>query len=255
MTASASAAEIPSARRDFWAGARAVATLMPGAVLFGLAFGALVRVVGIDPVTGFMGSVMVQAGASQIAILEALRANAPAVIAVITAVVINARFALWSAAMAPIFAPFPTRWKLWLSYLMTDQSAVITLQHHERYPDPVRRRRFVHGAESTFVGVWLIGTAAGVTLGPVIPDAWQIGFIVPLMFISVLVPGLHGAPALVAVAVAAVTVVVAKDLPYGLNVLLGSLAGIAAGAFVPDRRRPDPHHPDDGLAHDAAAGE
>ncbi len=254
MTASSPDAA-PSARRDFWAGARAVATLMPGAALFGLAFGALVRVVGIDPITGFLGSVTVQAGASQIAIVEALRANAPAAIAIITAVVINARFALWSAAMAPIFAPFPTRWKLWLSYLMTDQSAVVTLQYADRYPDTLRRRRFVHGAEVTFVGVWLLGTAAGVILGPVIPDAWQIGFIVPLMFISVLVPGLRGAPALVAVAVATITVVAAQDLPYGLNVLLGSLAGIAAGAFIPDKRPMDPHRPDDGLAHDAAAGE
>ena len=243
----------PAQRRDAFTGLRAIAPLMPGSALFGLAFGALVNVAGIGPWVGNFASVSVVAGASQIAIVEALRTGAPAAIAVVTALVINARFALYSAALAPVFAAFPRRWKLGLAHLMTDQAAVVALQHRDAWPDPVRRRWFVVGAALPFVAVWAVGTAAGIALGPVIPEAWQIGFIVPLMFLAVMVPGLHGAPALTAVGVATVVVLATHALPFGLNVLAGAIAGIAAGSFVPDRGGHEPT--DDGLAHDAGAGE
>ncbi|WP_062465203.1 AzlC family ABC transporter permease [Demequina soli] len=238
---------------DAWAGLKAIAPLMPGSALFGLAFGALVNVAGIGPLVGNFASVSVVAGASQIAIIESLRTGAPAAIAVLTALVINARFALYSAALAPVFAAFPMRWKLGLAHLTTDQAAVVALQHQDAWPDPVRRRWFVVGGALPFVVVWCIGGAAGIALGPVIPEAWQIGFIVPLMFLAVMVPGLRGAPALTAVGVSTIVVLASHGLPYGLNVLAGAIAGIVVGSLVPDRSA----HPgaDDGIAHDAGAGE
>jgi len=205
---------------------------MPGSALFGLAFGALVRVAELNPFAGLFASVTVVAGASQIAIVESLRAGAPAIIAIFTAILINARVALYSAALAPIWAPFPLRWRLGLSYIMTDQSAIVSLQNADAYPDPVRRRWFTVGAALPFVLVWILGTAAGIILGPVIPASWQIGFIVPLMFIAVLVPGLKRPAEFVTIAVAGAVVLTCRGLPFGLNVLFGIIAGMAAGAVV-----------------------
>lgn len=230
----------PAQWRDIGRGAVAIAPLMPGSAVFGLAFGALARTVGIEPWVAVFASASVVAGASQFAIVEALASGAPAVIAVVTALVINARFALYSAALAPLFAAFPRRWQLGLSYLMTDQSAVVSIQHAHAWPDPQRRRWFVLGVSGPFVAVWLVGSVAGVIAGPVIPSSWQIGFIVPLMFISVLVPSLMTWPALTAGTTAVVVTLVAKDLPYGLNVLLGALIGIALGVLVPGD--PAPSH-------------
>ncbi|WP_144018863.1 AzlC family ABC transporter permease [Demequina sp. NBRC 110056] len=226
----------PQQRADFWTGARAIAPLMPGSVVFGMAFGALIQVVGLAGWLAPYASSTVTAGASQIAIVEALRQGAPAIIAIVTALVINARLALYSAALAPIFAPFPLRWRLALAYLMTDQSAAVSSMEAERWPDPVRRRWFILGVSGPFVLVWILGTAAGVILGPVIPESWQIGFIVPLMFIAVMVPGLRTWPAVTAAGVSVAVVLLLKDLPYGLNVLAGALTGITLGSFVPDRK-------------------
>ena len=216
---------------DGWAGLKAIAPLMPGSAAFGLAFGALVPVAGINPWTGLFASVSVVAGASQISIVESVRANAPAIIAVLTALIINARFALYSAALGPVFAAFPRRWKLGLAHLMTDQAAVTALQHADKYPDPVRRRWFVLGGALPFVVVWVIGTLVGVMAGPVIPDAWQIGFIVPLMFLAVMVPTLRRTEDVVALGVTAVVVLGARGLPFGLNVIVGIVSGIVAGAL------------------------
>ncbi len=229
----------PEQWADLWTGTRAIAPLMPGAVVFGMAFGALVQVVGLPGWLAPYASSTVTAGASQIAIVEALRQGAPAIIAIVTALVINARLALYSAALAPIFAPFPLRWRLALAYLMTDQSAAVSSFEAERWPDPVRRRWFILGVSGPFVGVWILGTAAGVVLGPVIPESWQIGFIVPLMFIAVLVPGLRAWPSVAAAGISVAVVLALKDLPYGLNVLAGALTGFALGSLVPERpRRP-----------------
>ena len=225
---------------DAWAGLKAISPLMPGLVAFGLAFGALVPAAGVNGWTGLFASVSVVAGASQISIIESIRANAPAVIAVLTALIINARFALYSAALGPVFSGFPRRWKLGLAHIMTDQSAVISLQHAHLYPNPERRRWFVLGAALPFVMVWVLGTIVGILAGPVIPDAWNIGFIVPLMFIAVMVPALKRPEELVGLGVTAAVVLASRGLPFGLNVLTGIVAGIAGGtvfAEAADARR------------------
>ncbi len=229
----------PQQWRDFWTGTRAIAPLIPGSAAFGLAFGALVSVAGISAWTGNFASASIVAGAAQIAIVEQVRVGAPAIIAIVTALVINTRYALYSAALAPLYSAFPLRWRLGLAHLMSDQSAVISALHAHEWPDPVRRRWFFLGVSLIFIAGWVAGTAAGIALGPVIPPAWQIGFIVPLMFIAVVVPALRTWPAITAVAVAITVVIVAKDLPYGLNVLLGSLLGIALGSLVPDSGTPE----------------
>ena len=215
--------------RHAWDGLRAIGPLMIGSALFGLAFGALVRDAGINPWAGLFASVTVVAGASQIAIVESVRAAAPAIVSVLTAILINARFALYSAALAPIWAAFPLRWRLGLSYLMTDQAAVVAMRDADE-PDPVRRRWFAMGAALPFVLVWLLGTAIGLVLGPVIPELWQVGFIVPLMFIAVLVPGLHRPAELVTIAGATAVVLLGHSWPFGLNVFFGIIAGMTAGA-------------------------
>lgn len=209
---------------------------MPGSIVFGLAFGALITEVGLPAWMAPYASATVTAGASQIAIVEALRQNAPILIAVVTALVINARLALYSASLAPIFASFPRRWKLILAYFMTDQSAAVSVLEAPRWPDPVRRRWFILGVSGPFVLVWIAGTAAGALLGPVIPESWQIGFIVPLMFVAVMVPALRTWPSVAAAGIATAVVLLLKDLPYGLNVLAGALLGIAIASFVPDAK-------------------
>jgi 4-azaleucine resistance transporter AzlC len=214
---------------DAWDGCKAIAPLMVGCAIFGMAFGALVRDAGINPWAGLFATTTVVAGASQIAIVEAVRANAPAVVAILTALLINARLALYSAALAPMWAAFPRRWRLGLAYFMTDQSAVIAMREADE-PDPVRRRWFAFGASVPFVGVWVVGSAAGLALGPVIPEQWQVGFIVPLMFIAVMVPGLRNAAQFVTILGATLVVLAGRTWPYGLNVFFGIITGMAAGA-------------------------
>jgi 4-azaleucine resistance transporter AzlC len=224
-----------SRRHDFRAGAKAVAPLLPASLLFGLAFGAAVYASVVDPVVGAGSYFIMVAGASQFVMLDLFNTGAPALVVLGTALLINARFALYSVALGPLYAAFPRRWKGILAFLMTDQAAAISLRHAEEYPDPVRRRWFFFGASIVFISLSWAGAIVGVVTGPIIPASWEISFIVPLMFIALLMPVLRDRPSVAAALVAIAVVVVARNAPSGMNVLAGALAGVVVGWLLSAR--------------------
>lgn len=235
-----------SPARAFATGARGILVLSIGAIAFGLALGAVIATAPVNDWVGASSSVIVLAGAAQLAMVDLMGRDAPWFIVIGTALVINARFALYSAALAPSYAAFPKRWKLLLGYMLTDQAAAYQLHSARDWPDPVARRWFYFGGASLFAGFALVGTVIGVLVGPVIPAGWQIGFIVPLMFIALLVRGLGDRASVVAAVTAMAVVVLARDLPYGTNVLAGALAGIiVARVAVPASWFPQGPHVDE----------
>jgi predicted branched-subunit amino acid permease len=225
----------PRLSGEFWAGARAISPLFPASFVFGLAYGAVVYDSVVNPIVGAGSYFAMVAGASQFVMIQLFNAAAPAVVVLGAALLINTRFALYSAALGPLYGPFPRRWKVALAFLMTDQAAAISLRHADHYPDPELRRRFFFGASLPFISFSWVGTVIGVAVGPILPESWEIGFIVPLMFIALLIPALRDAPSVVAALVSVGTVVVARGLPSGTGIILGALAGIAIGMLIPHR--------------------
>jgi predicted branched-subunit amino acid permease len=152
-----------------------------------------------------------------------------------TGLIVNLRFAMYSIALAPGFAAFPRWWRLGLPYLMTDQTAALSLQYFAGQPDPVARRWYFLGVGLGVAGMWWAGTIAGVTLGGLIPPGIDIAFTVPLVFVVLLVPVLIDRPGVVGALVAGHVTVAASRVPHGLNIVIGAGAGLIAGALV-DRR-------------------
>jgi len=204
---------------------------MVAAFPFGLVYGVAVTQSPINSWLGFAASFVILAGAAQLSLLE-LMFDASWAVAVGTALVINLRFVLYSAALTPSFSEFPAKWRFALPYLMTDQAASISILEFERVDDPLWRRWFYLGGGLSFAAAWWMGSAAGIAFGGTIPDSWQIQFAFPLMFIALLMPTLRSRPALVAALAGAAVTVASKDLPNGLNICLGAIAGVAAGSVV-----------------------
>lgn len=213
-------------------GVRAAVPLAIAVLPFGLVYGVAVAESALSAWVGVAASWIVFAGAAQLSLLALIESDASWAVAVGTALVINARHALYSAALAPAFGAFPVRWRLALSYLMTDQASTISLQHYLGERDPVRRRWFFLGAGLLLAVTWWIGTVAGVVVGASIPEQLDIGFAVPAMFIALVVPTLVDRPSVVAAAVGGAVTVLAAPLPNGLNIICGALAGIAVGSTV-----------------------
>lgn len=202
---------------------------------FGVVYGATAADNGIADVPAILASVVILAGASQIALVQLIDEGAAWFVAIGTALVINLRFALYSASLAPHFRGFAPGWRFGLAYLMTDQTAVLSIAEYERRADPHYRRWFTIGAGCWFITPWFVGTAVGVLLGGDIPADWQVGFAVPLMFTALLVPTINSRPKLAASLVGAGMAVATTGLPDGVNIILGAVAGIAVGTLLQER--------------------
>ena len=218
----------PTLDEDLLAGVRDVSPLLLGIAPFALVAGIAAVDAGLGLAEAVGMSVIVFAGASQLAALELLGENAPLAVVVGTAVVINLRMLMYSASIAPHFAEYGRRLRAGLAYLLTDQAYALSVAEFDEDPDRNRWRYYLGAAASLWV-VWQIGTVAGVVLGAGVPDAWGLTFAVPLVFLALLVPAMKDRPTTVAGVAGGAVAVVAAGLPLNLGLLVGALCGVAAG--------------------------
>ena len=213
-------------------GVRAFAPLLIAVVPFGLVFGIVAAGSEVGPWLGAASSFIIFAGAAQLATLQLIDAGAAGAVVIATALVINARHLMYSAALAPAFREFPRGARMRLPYLLTDQAFAISIVRFGEVDDPVYRRWFFVGAGLSLWVPWQIFTVAGIVLGAQVPDSWSLDFAIPLMFVILLVPTIKGRPELIAAAVGATVAVVAASAPYGLGLIIGAISGVVAGVVA-----------------------
>jgi 4-azaleucine resistance transporter AzlC len=217
-------------RTAFRAGITAIAPLLLGLVPFGLIFGVAAQEAGIGPLAGVGMSAAVFAGAAQLAAIDLIGADATPAVIVLTVVVINARFLMYSASLAPHFAGvgWPTR--IGLGYCLTDQAyAVSIIEFGRRETTLGERVAFYTAASIGMWTTWVTCTTAGIALGAGVPPEWSLDFAVPLVFLALLVPAISDRSTAVAAATAGAVATAAAGFPFNLGLMTGALAGIAAG--------------------------
>ena len=177
-------------------------------------------------------SLLVFAGASQLAAIDLIRQDTAVVVIVLTVIVINTRFLMYSASLAPHFAGAGAGQRLGLAYLLTDQAYAVSVSHYET-SRPARSNRIAYylGAALGLWVTWQTCTIVGALAGAGIPDDWSLDFAIPLVFLALLVPAVSDRSRRVAAAVAGIAAVAAAGLPYNIGLPLGAAAGILAGFF------------------------
>jgi 4-azaleucine resistance transporter AzlC len=213
---------------DLRAGVVDAAPLLLGVIPFGLVAGIAAADAGLDLTQAVAMSVVVFAGASQLAALELIGDDAPLAVVVVTAVVINLRMLMYSASLAPYFRDLSARWRAGLPYLLTDQAYALSVANF-RSEHSYDRRAYYLGVAGTLWVVWQLATVAGVLAGTGVPDAWGLEFAVPLVFLALLVPAMEDGPASLAAVVGGTVALAGAGLPLNLGLLAGATAGVAAG--------------------------
>lgn len=217
-------------RAAFTAGARDIAPILLGVVPFGLVAGIAAVGIGLREVDAVGFSLVLYAGAAQLAAIELLGRSTPVLVVIGTVLVINVRFAMYSASLAPYLAGAAAPRRALASWLLTDQAYAVAIARFVREELDVRTRlAYYLGAGTVMWLTWQVSTVAGALAGQAVPDAVPLGFAVPLAFLSLLVPNVTDPPTLVAAIVAAVVAVVAAPLPANLGMPTAALAGVAAG--------------------------
>src|SRR5512147_1232148 len=133
-------------------------------------YGALALNAGLSKLASQMMSSMVFAGSSQFITTQLVHEAAPGLVIVLTIAVVNLRHMLYSASLAPYLASLSTRWKILLSYLLTDEAYAPTILHYEKEGVTPYAHWFLLGAGFALWLTWQISTALGIFLGTAIPE-------------------------------------------------------------------------------------
>lgn len=219
------------ARDDFLAGVRTVAPILVGIIPFGLVAGAAAVNAGLSVAQAVGMSVVIFAGASQLAAIDLIGRDAPVAVVVLTAIVINLRMAMYSASIAPHFQRLSAGAKSAAAYILTDQAYAVSITEF-RSDGERSRLPFYLGTAATLWLVWQLCTIIGAVVGSAVPDGLSLEFVVPLTFLALLVPVIEDRETGLAALVGATVAVVGSTLPFNLGLLLGALVGITAGSAL-----------------------
>lgn len=211
-------------------GARDIMPLAIGVFPYAVVVGVLMRDGGLEVGTAMLFSVLIFAGASQIAAVELMAAQAPVVVVLLTMWIVNARFMLYSASMWQLMAEEPVHRRLAGSYMLADQAFVVAAD--KRKPAEGSLWPYYGTAAVLCWSVWQIGTLTGALLGEIMPAWMPLGVALPLVMMSIAVNHARSRPALVTAVVAAVVAVLARGLPAGGGLLTAIVVGMAAGLAV-----------------------
>jgi len=159
-------------KRSFWLGFADglpfIAVVTPFAMLFGLV--AVEAGLNLWQVLGF--SVAGFAGSAQFTALQLIQDEAPTLIVIATALAVNLRLGMYSAAMTPWLAGARMRTRAMMAYLIVDQSYACSIRRYEEFPDwsVDTRVSYLFGTVLPVYPVWLAGTLLGGVVGAALPE-------------------------------------------------------------------------------------
>lgn len=219
------------AYREFVNGIRDQVPILLGVAPFGLIFGALAIASGVPPLEAQGFSLFVFAGSAQFIAVELISNGVQPLVIVLTILVINLRHLLYSANLAPHVQRLPSRWKLTLAWLLTDEAFAVSTIRYRQNSSP-HTHWYMLGTGLTLWGTWQLSTVIGITLGARMPESWSLDFTLPLVFITLLIPTLTNRAVWASSIAAGIISVALARLPYKLGLLLAAILGIITGLIV-----------------------
>ena len=209
---------------------------------FSMVFGVVAVEAGLTLAETMGFSVLVIAGASQMAALHLMTESAPFLVIVATALAVNLRMAMYSASLAPHLGAAPFWKRAVVAYLNVDQTYAQSMVRYESTPEMTLSEKLGYfvGLAAPIFPLWYAGTVVGAVVGGRFPDWLALDFAVPITFLALIAPMLK---TLAHIAAALTSVVLALSLswlPYNSGLLLAGLLAMVVGALVEtamERRR------------------
>jgi 4-azaleucine resistance transporter AzlC len=241
---------VPSRRSEFFSGAKAELPILLGVYPFGILYGVLALDAGLPPTLAFAMSSIVFAGSSQVIGANLFKAATPAIVMILTTLVVNLRHMLYSTSIAPQIKHLRTAWKWLLAYLLTDEAYAVAITHYNQDATHAgsashlaHKHWYFLGAGLTLWANWQISTLVGIFVGAQIPGSWGLDFTVALTFIALVVPLLKDRPSAAAFVAAGIAAVAGAGLPYKLGLIAAAFIGIGVGLWLETRQSGALHVP------------
>ena len=222
-----------SKNKEFFSGVSAVLPILIGVIPFGLIFGILGLEAGFTAIQIFFMSSIIFAGASQVAFVKLVSSGTVPFITIISVGIINLRHFLYSASIAKYLAHLTTPWKIILAYLLTDEAYAVSIK---RLREEEENTAFYHyhllGSGITLWLTWQTSTFLGIVLGQIIPEELNLGFAIPLVFLSIIAPEIikYKSHAICALG-AGILAILLNNLPLNLWIIFSSIFGLIIGVL------------------------
>jgi predicted branched-subunit amino acid permease len=219
-------------RHAFRDGVRTFSPAVAATFSWGLVTGIAMAKSVLSLPQAFGMSFAVYAGSSQLAVLPLFAAKLPLWTVLLTAAMVNLRFVIFSAGLAPHFAYLRLRRRLALGYFNGD---IVYLMFSKRgYPNGYQpgKEAFFWGLALSSWTAWQVSSVVGIVLASLVPDNWGLELAGTLALIPLIVSAIATRSTLAAVGVACVVSLLAFDLPYRLALPMAVAAALAAGTFA-----------------------
>ncbi len=164
-----------------------VSPLLLPVVPFGIIFGAIGIELGFGPYVTYATSIIIFSGASQIVFFQLLSNGASSLIAITSSSVVSTRHLLYGAVVAQYLSKLSLMWKIFLSYLLTDQAFAVSQEFFKKNSNDEYKHYHLLGAGLTLWIVWQLTTVIGILLGSIVPEELGLSFTIPLTFLALLI--------------------------------------------------------------------
>lgn len=158
-----------------------------GYFVVGFTLGIAAKNVGLNPLQGFIISLLNNASAGEYAAFMVIGSDAPYFEIALMTLVANARYILMSTVLSQKFSPdTPFYHRIFVGFDVTDEIFGISIARGGRWLNPF----YNYGAMLTALPGWSIGTALGIVAGNILPMSAVSALSVALygMFLAVIIP-------------------------------------------------------------------
>ena len=197
--------------------------------VWGLVTGVAMVNAGLSIPGALLMTITVFAGSAQLAVLPLLATGTPLPIVWATALLVNLRFVIFSAASRRSFVALPWQQRLITGYLNGDVGFALFAHRFggaKEHGTP-EQYGFFYGTATLNWLSWQMSSVAGILLGGLAPTDWGLELAAYLALLTVLIPMVRTFPAVSGVLVTTVLAIATVGMPMRLGLLIAVLAGVA----------------------------
>lgn len=221
----------------FKKGFKAMLPITTGVVPFGAVMGTVTADANISFSKSFLMNFFVFAGAAQLATVELMTKNATSAVVIVTGLIINLRFLLYSAALSPIVQKAPFFTKLVSTHFITDQSYAVMVANQSKFKNNAEAIQFYLGSCLCMALAWHLSVIGGYVFGNFAPGSWSLDYAVPLSFIALVIPTLKSRKYVWVTLFSSVSSLLLSGLPYRIGLVLTALLATGFAVLLTRKKR------------------
>ncbi len=222
---------------SFKDGFKAMLPITTGIIPFALVMGTISSEAQLSLMQTIGMNIFVFAGASQLASIDLMLKNTEVLIILVTGLMINMRFMLYSAAMSPTLKDSKLLTKLSAAYLLTDQNYAVMSANQDHLKSSTETIKFFFGSSLCMILTWNTGVILGFVFGNFAPTSWALDYAVPLSFVALVIPSLKNNKYVMVAGFSSISSIVLTNLPFNLGLICTAVLAISLGAYLTKKKR------------------